>query len=87
MSEPTFSDDEAQRARRALRDASGLPDEEFPLPALVGMVSDEIEALRARGKDDAEIAGMIEKATGKEVPAEAIGRHYASPEEREAIKS
>jgi hypothetical protein len=35
--------DQALRAQRALRDAAGLEEEAFPVPAFVGMISDEIE--------------------------------------------
>lgn len=80
--EPTFTGQQAAEAQTALRKALGLPPEQFPLPAFVGMVSDEIEQLRKAGKTDEQIAALINKAIGVEVPATAIGNFYASPEER-----
>ena len=77
-----FSLDEAMRAQQALRKALDLPPESFPLPALIGMISDEIEKMRDAGRSDADISAVIEAATGKHVPAEEIVRHYAPPEER-----
>lgn len=48
----TYPIDQALRAQRALREAAGLGPEMFPIEAFVGMISDEIEQLRARGKTD-----------------------------------
>lgn len=51
----TYPLDQALRAQRALRDAAGLGPETFPVEALVGMISDEIDHLRSQGKTDGEI--------------------------------
>jgi hypothetical protein len=59
-----------------------LAPESFPVQAFIGMISDEIEQLRAAGKDDAAIATLVSDATGKSVDAETITRFYASPEAR-----
>lgn len=42
--------EEALKAQKALRNAAGLGDEMFPIQAFAGMISDEVEALRNRGK-------------------------------------
>lgn len=79
---PTMSMDEAIRGQRALRDALGLGPERFPIPAFVGMVSDEIEKLRDAGTSDAAIADLVERAIGLKIPAEDIATHYAPPDRR-----
>ena len=78
----TVTGQQAADAQTALRKALGLPPEQFPLPAFVGMVSDEIEQLRRKGKSDTEIAMLIQNAVGVELQADDIARYYASPEER-----
>ena len=80
--EPSFNADEATRTQKAMREAIGLGPEQFPMPAFVGMVSDEIEQLRAKGKTDADIAALIASTSGKLVTAEHITRYYATPEQR-----
>ena len=44
--EKTYPLEQALRAQKALRDLAGLQPEMFPVSSFVGMVSDEIEALR-----------------------------------------
>ncbi|MBV9992465.1 MAG: hypothetical protein JOZ72_14380 [Alphaproteobacteria bacterium] len=78
----TFTTEQALAAQRELRKRLGLGDETFPLPALIGMLSDEIEKLRARGGTDAEVAATIEHATGKRISPDDVARHYANPEKR-----
>lgn len=73
---------EALSAQRALRDELGLGPERFPVPAFVGMISDEIERMRAAGRSDEDVAAVIERATGKRVPAADIARFYAEPDRR-----
>ena len=79
---PTFTGQQAATAQTALRHALGLAPEHFSVAAFVGMVSDEIEQLRAQGSTDDQIAGLIEQAIGVRLPSEAISRFYASPVER-----
>lgn len=74
---------EALKAQRALRESAGLEEETFPLEAFVGMVSDEIESLRKRGKSDEEIAAIIRSNSAIEVTADQIREHYATPEQRQ----
>lgn len=74
--------EEAIKAQRSLRDAAGLEPEQFPLEAFVGMISDEIEALRNRGKSDEEIASIIQRSSSIEISAAEIAEYYASPEQR-----
>ena len=80
--EPMLTGQQAADAQTALRRALGLPPEEFPLPAFVGMISDEIEQLRARGDTDDAIAALISETTGIPISSDTIERFYASPEER-----
>lgn len=80
--EISFTIDEANKAQKALREAAGLAPARFPIPAVVGMLSDEIEALRTSGKTDADIANIIETASGKPIGASAISEHYVAPDKR-----
>lgn len=74
--------EEAVRAQKALREAAGLGPEQFPIQAFVGMISDEVDELRKRGKSDQEIASLIEASSKIKITASEIAEHYASPEER-----
>ena len=76
--------EDALDAQRALRKLAGLPAELFPLEAFVGMISDEIEALRKKGHTDGEIAREISAHSNIEITAEEIAANYASPEQRNA---
>lgn len=78
----TFALEEALKAQRALRDAAGLGEEQFPIAAFVGMISDEVEALRKRGMTDDEIAQLIQSNSTIEISAQEIRENYSSPEER-----
>lgn len=71
----------ALAAQNALREAAGLGEEHFSVEEFVGMVSDEIDALRAHGTDDEAIAALINKA-GISVTVEQIKQFYASSEQR-----
>ena len=75
---------EAIRAQQALRGLAGLEPEMFPIQAFVGMISDEVEALRKQGHTDAQIAKTIEENSKIEITAEEVADYYASPEERHA---
>lgn len=78
----TYPVEEAIKAQRALRDAADLGPEEFPIMAFVGMISDEIEALRKRGKSDEDIVRIIESSSAIRISAGEIEANYATPEER-----
>lgn len=78
--EPTFSANEAANAQTALRWALGLEPEQFPLRGMIGMLSDEIEQLRAAGKTDGAIAELLSGITHKPVTVEQVARYYAPPE-------
>ncbi len=78
----SFTLDQSITAQKALRSSLGLAEEVFPVDAFVGMISDEIEQHRQAGKSDAQIAAIINQATGKSITAEAIAEHYASPDRR-----
>ena len=83
MNMKSYPIEEALKAQRALRDAAGLGEEMFPIQAFVGMISDEVEALRKRGKTDEEIAEMIESNSRIKISGEEIAENYATPEERQ----
>lgn len=74
--------EEAIKAQKSLREAAGLEPEQFPVQAFVGMISDEIESLRKRGRSDEEIASIIRDNSSIQISAEEIADHYASPEQR-----
>lgn len=80
--ENSFILDEAISAQKALRSELGLGEEAFPIDAFVGMISNKIEQHRKAGRSDEDIAGIIHKATGRPMSAQAIGRFYASPDKR-----
>ena len=80
--DPTFSLDDAMRAQGALRRSLGLGPERFSLAAFVGMISDEIQALREAGRSDDEIVAVIQAATDRSIDPADLARFYASAAER-----
>lgn len=78
----TYKLGEALKAQRALRDAADLGEEAFPVQAFLGMISDEVEALRKRGKTDDEIAEIIEASSEIKISGVEISENYASPDKR-----
>jgi len=78
----TFTLEQALKAQQALRDAAQLPAEKFPVQAFVGMLSDEIEALRRKGKTDEEITDLINGVAGTKLSASDVVNYYASSAER-----
>jgi hypothetical protein len=77
-----YSLEEALKAQSALRSAAGLSPERFPIEAFVGMISDEIESLRALGKSDDQIAAIIRAGSKVEITSDEIAANYAPPEAR-----
>lgn len=75
--------EQALKAQSALRSAAGLGPEQFPIQAFVGMISDEIEALRERGKTDADIANLIRANSSINITSEQIAAFYAPPDDRQ----
>ena len=80
--EKMYPVEEAIKAQKSLREAAGLGPEQFPVQAFVGMISDEIESLRKRGKSDEEIASIIRQSSAIEISAAEISENYAAPEDR-----
>ena len=78
----TFTAEQAVKTQAALREALRLGPERFPLPAFVGMISDEIEQLRSAGRSDQEIADLVSRSSGEAVSPEDLQAHYAPPEAR-----
>ena len=79
---PDIRVEQALQAQRALREAAGLGPEMFPLPAFVGMISDEIEQLRKQAKSDDEIAKVIAASSDIQITGSEIRDNYAPPEQR-----
>ena len=78
----TYSLEQSLQALNALREAAGSPPEQFPLPAFVGMLSDEIETLRSQGKSDAEISTLIHQSSGIDITPQQLADNYAPPAQR-----
>ncbi len=78
----TFSSQEAVAVQRELRGSLGLGPEAFPLPAFIGMISDEIEQFRSAGRSDADIAAVIKNTIGRDVAPSDIAEFYAPPDAR-----
>ena len=78
----TFTLEQALKAQQALRDAANLPEEQFPVEAFIGMLSDEIETLRSKGKTDEEITSLINGAASTEIATAVLSENYAPPEQR-----
>ena len=74
---------QALKAQAALRAEAGLGEEKFALADFVGMISDEIEELRKRGKTDEQIAKIISENSPVKIDAETITKNYAEPESRQ----
>ena len=77
-----FTVDQTAAVNTALRVTLGLPPQHFTAREFVGMISDEIEQLRAAGWDDESIAGLIREASGEPLTAEAVTHFYVAPEHR-----
>ena len=80
--DPTFTLEQALKVQREMRHSLGLPAEEFPLPAFIGMISDEVEQLRAAGRTDGDIVAMISGSAGQAISEADLQRFYAPPEHR-----
>ncbi|WP_263385612.1 hypothetical protein [Granulicella arctica] len=74
--------EQALRAQTALREVAGLSEEVLPIPAFIGMISDEIEVLRSSGQDDVSIIRIIEQSSGVVISLDELQLNYATPEER-----
>jgi len=72
----------ALRAQKHLRDALGLGEERFPVPAFINMVSDEIEQLRNAGRTDCEIVALVTESSGHVLAEADIARYYTPVEDR-----
>ncbi|GAA3770968.1 hypothetical protein [Terriglobus aquaticus] len=81
--EQSYPLEEAMKAQAALRTAARMPPERFPLPQIIAMFSDEIEALRNQGRPDKEIAMIISGASTMRVTEAEIQKFYATPEQRQ----
>ncbi len=80
--EKTYPIEEALRAQKALRQLAGLGQEQFPVAAFVGMISDEIETLRKQGRTDQQIADAITQNSSIAITPAEIADNYASADQR-----
>ncbi len=81
--EQMFPLEEIMKAQNTLRGAAKMAPERFPLPFIIGMISDEIQQLREKGRSDDEIAAMISGNSLIKVEAETLQKYYATPEQRQ----
>lgn len=80
--ENTFTADQAAQIATALRREAGLEPQRFTAEDFVGMISDEVDDLRAKGKSDEEIASLI-KENGANLSGEDIRKYYVPRERRQ----
>ncbi len=73
--------DQAMKAQAALRSTAGEGEEVFDDQQLVGMLSDEIRALRASGSTDEDISALLKTSAGLDLDAQTIGRFYVDTSE------
>ena len=66
---PTFTLEQALRARAAIRAELGMGAESFGAEEFVQMTGEEIEAMRADGRSDADIATFVTEASGVRIEA------------------
>ena len=78
----TFTAQEVAQIQRLLREAANEPEETFDTKNVVGMLSDEIEALRRQNMSDDAIAALISQGAGATVTGEEVSMFFASAEER-----
>jgi hypothetical protein len=78
----TFSAHEAVAVQEELRRTLALEPEQFPLPAFIGMISDEIDQFRDAGRSDADVVALIKNTVGRDVTVADIERFYAPPQAR-----
>ena len=71
--EQSFTSEEVQRARQALRSEMGLGADTLPSATFIGMLADEIDQLRRIDKSDAEIAALISTAIDRDIPLAMLG--------------
>jgi hypothetical protein len=77
-----FTLPEALRTQKHMRDALGLGEERFPVPAFINMVSDEVEQLRDVGRTDGEIAALVEESSRHALTEAEFARYYTPAEDR-----
>ena len=75
----TYTYEQILLAQTALKAAANPWTEEFPLPTIIGMLSDEIASLRQNGFSDESIAALIQKSSGIDLTAETLTLLYAHP--------
>lgn len=66
---PTFTLEQALRARAAIRKELSMGAESFGTEEFVQMTGEEIGAMRAAGRSDADIAAFVTEASGVRIAA------------------
>jgi hypothetical protein len=64
-------------ARKVLRDSMNLETQTFPLSAVIGMLSDEIDAMRKAGISDITISKLMGLGLGDAVSVRDIQKYFA----------
>ena len=67
--DPTFTLDQALRARAAIRRELGMGAESFGAEEFVQMTGEELDAMRAAGRSEEDIAAFVSEASGVTVSA------------------
>ena len=75
----TFSTDDAEKVRSALRAGMGLAPPSLSLAALVDTLGEEIGQLRRLGRSDVEIAALMSTALGRPIAPAALAASRQSP--------
>ena len=70
-----FSAEDVMHAQHGLRQTMGLGPQAFDAAQFIGLLGDEIRQLKVIGKSPAEIAALISKAIGRELPAALMEQH------------
>jgi len=70
------------KATQELRSALNLPPEQFGAEQFVGMISEEIEQLRAAGRTDSDISQLLTERAGVSLSADSIGRYFVESDDR-----
>ncbi len=82
MTTKTYTFEQILLAQTAMRAAANPWKEDFPLPTIIGMLSEEISAMRRNGFTDEEIATLIQKSSNIALDAETLTDLHAPPKKK-----
>ena len=80
-SDESYTAEQAALAQRALTDELGQPPTRFAQQQFLGMLGDELVALRQKGAADDQIADLLSANTGTRITPSAIAAAIAEVEE------